>query len=76
MARAEAYAVAVGSARSYPHPHADRTARVGVIPTTGDAIRYKVYGTREEMMRAYYAHSPRCGNAPHDCIRPLIGGAA
>lgn len=70
------YSVGVGEARAYPHPYADRTARVGVIPTAGDSIRYRVWRTREEMMRAYFAHSPRCGYAPHECIRPLIGGAA
>ena len=76
MKRGDEYAVGVGAARSYAHPYAERTARVGRIPTDGDSIRYRVWRTREEMMRAYYAHSPRCGNAPHDCIRPLIGGAA
>ena len=70
------YSVGVGQARAYPHPYADRTARVGVIPTAGDSIRFRVWRTREEMMRAYFVHSPRCGNAPHECIRPLIGGAA
>lgn len=73
--RGAEYAVPVGAARGYEHPNADRTARVGRIPTAEDSIRYKVYPTREEMLRAYYAHSPRCGSAPHECILPLIGGA-
>jgi hypothetical protein len=70
------YSVGVGEARVYAHAAPERTARVGHIPTTGETIRYRVWRTREEMMRAYFAHGARCGNALHDCIRPIIGGAA
>ena len=76
MSGAKRYTVPVGGAREYEHAAPDRTARVGVIPTTAEAIRFRVWPTREAMLSAYYAHSPRCGAAPHECIAPIVKGIA
>ena len=73
MSAEKGYTVPVGEARAYAHAAPDRTARVGAIPTTAEAIRYRVYPTREAMLAAYYAHGPRCGAAAHECIKPIEG---
>jgi hypothetical protein len=73
MSGAREYIVPVGAARAYAHDAPDRTARVGAIPTTAEAIRFRVWPTRAAMLAAYYAHSPRCGAAAHECIKPIEG---
>lgn len=69
--RAGEYVVPVEAARNYPHAAPERTARVGRIPTTEDSIRFRVWPTREAMLRAYYAHGDKCGMTAHECIAPL-----
>ena len=74
--RKKTYRVRWQEARSYEHPHPERTARVGRLSGEGiggvEAYTFEVYPTREKMLDAYYKHGRSCGNAPHVCLTPLV----
>lgn len=74
--RTKSYRVRWQEARTYEHPHPNRTARIGRSYADGiggaEEYTFQVYPTREKMLDAYYKHGRSCTSAPHPCVMPLV----